>query len=142
VNAPLGFGQSYIGPAISQFNRQYPDVEIQLHLTVIARWPADDATDIAIRFGRFRIHGSSPRRSPRTAGCCAPRPPTCAPPAARRIPQELSRHQCIVLRQNESAYGSWKLSRGRQTETVKVQGKLSTNDGKWPSTGRWTATAS
>ncbi len=33
VNAPLGFGRSYIGPAIPAFSRRYPDVEVQLHLT-------------------------------------------------------------------------------------------------------------
>ena len=60
----------------------------------------------------------------------------CASPAYLRTagcpanPQELSRHQCIVLRQNESAYGNWRLIRRKQTETLKVQGKLSTNDGE------------
>ncbi|MBP7393866.1 MAG: LysR family transcriptional regulator [Zoogloea sp.] len=130
VNAPLGFGRSYIGPAISHFNRKYPDVVIQLHLTDRPVALPDDATDISIRFGDIpdsrliakkiavnrRLLCASPAYL-RTAGCPA-------------NPQELSRHQCIVLRQNESAYGNWRLIRGKQTETVKVQGKLSTNDGE------------
>ena len=33
VNAPLGFGRSYIAPAISTFAKIYPDVDVQLHLT-------------------------------------------------------------------------------------------------------------
>lgn len=45
-------------------------------------------------------------------------------------PHELTQHECIVLRQNESAYGNWRLKRGKQAETVKVHGKLSTNDGE------------
>ena len=45
-------------------------------------------------------------------------------------PHDLVQHQCIVLRQNESAYGNWRLIKGKQTETVKVHGKLSTNDGE------------
>jgi len=45
-------------------------------------------------------------------------------------PHDLTQHQCIVLRQNEAAYGNWRLSRGKQTETIKVHGKLSTNDGE------------
>jgi DNA-binding transcriptional LysR family regulator len=35
-----------------------------------------------------------------------------------------------VLRQNTAAYGNWRLSKGDRTETVKVHGKLSTNDGE------------
>jgi DNA-binding transcriptional LysR family regulator len=45
-------------------------------------------------------------------------------------PHELTQHECIVLRQNASAYGNWRLLRGERTETVKVHGKLSTNDGE------------
>ncbi len=33
INAPLGFGRSYIGPAISTFSERYPDVDVELHLT-------------------------------------------------------------------------------------------------------------
>jgi LysR family transcriptional activator of dmlA len=45
-------------------------------------------------------------------------------------PRDLQRHQCIVLRENDSAYGTWHLNRGRKHETVKVRGALSTNDGE------------
>jgi len=130
VNAPLGFGRSYIGPAIAQFNRQYPDVEIQLHLTDRPVALPDDATDISIRFGEIPDSRLIAKK------IAANRRLLCASPAYLRSaghpahPQELSRHECIVLRQNESAYGSWKLTRGKQTETVKVRGKLSTNDGE------------
>jgi LysR family transcriptional regulator, transcriptional activator for dmlA len=60
----------------------------------------------------------------------------CASPAyLKRVdipayPHDLTQHQCIVLRQNESAYGNWRLNRGKHTETVKVSGNLSTNDGE------------
>jgi LysR family transcriptional regulator, transcriptional activator for dmlA len=45
-----------------------------------------------------------------------------------------------VLRQNDAAYGNWRLIRGGRTETIKVHGKLSTNDGEvalnWALDGR------
>ena len=34
-----------------------------------------------------------------------------------------------MLRENDSAYGTWHLSRGKRTETIKVDGALSSNDG-------------
>lgn len=130
VNAPLGFGRSYIGPAISVFNRKYPDVDVQLSLSDRPVALPDDATDISIRFGEIPDSRLIAKK------IAANRRLLCASPSYLRTygtpinPQELSKHQCIVLRQNESAYGNWRLSRGKQTETVKVQGKLSTNDGE------------
>src|SRR6186713_3119697 len=34
VNATLGFGRSHVGPLISRFVRKYPEVEVQLQLSV------------------------------------------------------------------------------------------------------------
>jgi LysR family transcriptional activator of dmlA len=51
INASLGFGRTYIAPAISVFARKYPELEVQLLLTDRPMNLADDAIDIAIRFG-------------------------------------------------------------------------------------------
>ncbi len=51
VNASLGFGRRYIGPALGAFFAQYPEVEIQLE---ISDHPLDLTThgfDLGIRFG-------------------------------------------------------------------------------------------
>lgn len=131
VNAPLGFGRSYIGPAISLFTKAYPEVEVQLHLTDRPVSLPDEAIDVAIRFGdipdsRLIAKKIAPNRRL-----------LCASPAYLKahgrpeIPADLARHACIVLRQNESAYGVWRLAKGKQQgEAVKVHGKLSTNDGE------------
>jgi len=130
VNAPLGFGRSYIGPSISGFSKAYPDVEVQLHLTDRPIVLPDEAIDISIRFGNVPDSRLIARK------IAANRRLLCASPAYLRhagmpsTPHELTEHQCIVLRQNEGAFGNWRLSHGKQNETVKVHGKLSTNDGE------------
>lgn len=130
VNAPLGFGRSYIGPAISLFTRRYPDVEVQLKLTDRPVNLPDEAIDVAIRFGEIPDSRLIAKK------IATNRRLLCAAPAYLRkfgrpeVPQDLARHQCIVLRQNESAYGVWRLARGKQSEPIKVHGKLSTNDGE------------
>ncbi|TDY37029.1 LysR substrate binding domain-containing protein [Paraburkholderia rhizosphaerae] len=45
-------------------------------------------------------------------------------------PRDLHGHLCIVLRENDVAYGTWHLSCGRKQETIKVRGALSSNDGE------------
>jgi LysR family transcriptional regulator, transcriptional activator for dmlA len=130
VNAPLGFGRSYIGPAISEFGKAYPDVEVQLHLTDRPIVLPDEAIDISIRFGNIPDSRLVAKK------IAANRRLLCASPAYLRTagvpvyPHDLTKHQCIVLRQNETAYGNWRLSRGKINETVKVHGKLTTNDGE------------
>lgn len=51
VNAPLGFGRSYIAPAIAEFSARYPEVSLQLQLTDSPADFVQDAFDVAVRFG-------------------------------------------------------------------------------------------
>ena len=130
VNAPLGFGRSYIAPAISQFIKLFPDVEVQLHLTDRPVSLPDEAMDVSIRFGDMPDSRLIAKKiaANRRLLCAAP---TYLKKAGTPVyPHDLTQHKCIVLRQNELAYGNWRLIRGKQAETIKVHGKLSTNDGE------------
>ncbi|RIX41987.1 MAG: LysR family transcriptional regulator [Rhodocyclales bacterium GT-UBC] len=130
VNAPLGFGRSYIGPAISAFARTYPDVEVQLHLTDRPVSLPDEAIDVSIRFGDLPDSRLIAKKIAINRRLLVASPAYLRASVPPGHPQELVQHTCIVLRQNDTAYGNWRLSRGKQTETVKVHGKLSTNDGE------------
>ncbi|WP_110970180.1 LysR family transcriptional regulator [Pseudomonas huaxiensis] len=130
VNAPLGFGRTHVGPAISSFVRRHPEVEVQLQLTDRPINLPDDATDVAIRFGELPDSRLIARK------IASNRRRLCATPAYLErhghpeTPKDLTRHSCIVLRQNDLAFGAWRFSRGKQSESVKVHGGLSTNDGE------------
>ena len=130
VNAPLGFGRSYIGPAISAFTKSYPEVEVQLHLTDRPVNLPDEAIDVSIRFGDLPDSRLIAKKiaTNRRLLCASPNYLRAA--GQPNNAHELTQHQCIVLRQNESASGNWRLTRGKQTDTIKVHGKLSTNDGE------------
>jgi len=130
VNAPLGFGRSYIAPAIAEFAQKYPEVSLQLQLT---DRPADfvrEAFDVAVRFGDLPDTSLIARKiAPNRRLVCAS-PGYLKKHGMPATPHDLARHQCIVLRQNEAAYGLWRFTRGRRSETVKVRGNLSSNDGE------------
>jgi LysR family transcriptional regulator, transcriptional activator for dmlA len=134
VNATLGFGRSHIGPAISRFVVQYPQVFVQLQLSVTPPPLTDDSFDVCVRFGE-------PPDTRVIARRLAPnRRLLCAAPAylTRRgtpaTPHDLAKHNCISIRQGDEAYGVWRLTgeRGseRKTESVRVGGNLTTNDGE------------
>lgn len=134
VNATLGFGRSHVAPLISRFVRKHPQVEVQLQLSVNPPPLTDDSFDVCIRFG-------PPPEARVIARHIAPnRRLLCAAPAylARhgtpKVPGDLTKHNCLGIRQGEEAYGVWRLSSGRGrnvvTEAIKTRGSLTTNDGE------------
>ncbi len=51
VNATLGFGRMHIAPAISEYVRAYPDVDVQLQLSADPPPLNEDLFDVCVRFG-------------------------------------------------------------------------------------------
>lgn len=139
IDATLGFGRRHIAPLVAEFGQRHPKVELQLQLT--DRMPAltEAAFDVSIRFGRppdSRLFARRLQTNHRVL-CAAPAYLAAHPPIA--APKDLARHACIVVRENETAYGSWQLFEAGESKEgvrVKVGGPLSTNDGE--SAVRWT----
>lgn len=135
VNATFGFGRRHIVPALSEFRRQYPDVEVQLDLTDRPMNLAEFAFDVGIRLGELpdqRVVGRKLATNRRFV---------CASPAYLEqhgipgLPDDLRSHRCLVLRENDTAYGTWHFTKGKRHELVKVHGTMSSNDGE--ATLRW-----
>jgi DNA-binding transcriptional LysR family regulator len=78
VNSTLGFGRSFIAPAIAKFSAQYPDLAIQLLLTSRPPSLSEGAVDVSVRFGE------PPAGSPTTGAGSSPPPATCGNTADRR----------------------------------------------------------
>ncbi|QIE29485.1 HTH-type transcriptional regulator DmlR (plasmid) [Caballeronia sp. SBC1] len=134
VNATLGFGRSHIAPAISRFVKLYPQVDVQLQLSVDPPPLSENAFDVCVRFGE-------PPDSRVIARLVAPnRRLLCAAPAyfadhpLPGHPQDLVQHNCIGIRQGDDGYGIWRLTTGRgaaeKAEVIRVRGNLTTNDGE------------
>jgi len=130
VNSTFGFGRRHIAPAVSTFARCYDAVEVQLTLTDRAINLREQAYDVGIMFGKPADSRMVARQiaSNRRYLCAAPE--YLAKAGVPATPRDLQRHQCIVLRESDSAYGTWHLHSGRKQETVKVRGSLSSNDGE------------
>jgi Transcriptional regulator len=130
VNASLGFGRRYIGPALGAFFKKHPQVEVQLE---ISDHPLDLTThgfDLGIRFGTLADAAFHARK------IASNRRLLCASPlylekygAPQRL-SDLQQHNCIFLRQNETPYGVWSFTDGGRTQNIKVRGALGCNDGE------------
>ncbi|SDH01994.1 MULTISPECIES: LysR family transcriptional regulator [unclassified Duganella] len=129
VNATPGFGRTRIAPIVSRFAHQYPEVEVELHLTDRPISLVEEAYDLAIRFGELPDTRLTARRLMKNRRFLCASPAYLKEAGEPQTPQELHRHRCILHRQNDDVYGTWRLHKGRTVELVKVRGAVSSNDG-------------
>lgn len=136
VNATLGFGRTQIAPLISDYVKKYPQVDIQLQLSVSPPPITDDLYDVCFRFGH-------PPDSRAIAKLIAPNkrilvasPNYLKKYGQPKTPNDLIKHNCIGIRQGDEAYGLWRFAKTKtrnqneSTEDIKIRGNLTTNDGE------------
>jgi len=140
VNASFGFGRKYVAPVIADFIEKYPEVEVQLHLSDRPVNLIEDGFDVCIRFGELPDARVIARKIAVNRRLLCAAPDYLKLRGIPKTPNELQRHQCIVIRENDAAYGTWHLRHGTNQELVKVRGTVSTNDGEvavsWALRGR------
>lgn len=129
VNATLGFGRSFVAPAVSDFAKEYPELEIQLLLTSRPLSLTEGEADLQIRFGEPPDARVTARKIASHRRRIVAAPGYVSRHGAPQAPQDLARHNCLIVRQDDRAYGQWHFTKGRKTQTVKVRGTLSSNDG-------------
>ncbi len=129
IAATLGFGRTYIAPALSKFADKHPQIDVQLHLSDKSVNLVDQGFDLMVRFGEM----SDSRLTARVLA--HNRRMLCAAPSYLRArgmpthPRELGKHNCIFIREGDETFGTWHLRHGAETESIKVRANLSTNDG-------------
>lgn len=128
INATFTFGRSQVAPIVSEFVKLYPDVEVQLQLTDRPLNLSEEGYDIGIRFGELPDVRLNARRIAQNHRFLCAAPAYLDKAGCPRVPGDLVHHNCIVIRQDDAAYGTWRFTSGRKSDTVKVRGTLSTND--------------
>lgn len=131
VTAPVTFGSHSLMPFVTEFLRQYPEVEIDLHLTDRFVDLVEEGYEVAFRIGPLNA-------SSLTARPLAPyRLAVCAAPSylnKRGVPKildDLKHHECLGY-----AYWSrptdreWVFCKGSAVERVQVASRLRVNESK------------
>jgi DNA-binding transcriptional LysR family regulator len=146
VNATLGFGRSQIAPLISEYVKKYPQVDIQLQLSVNPPPIADDAYDVCFRFGHPPDSRAIARLIAPNKRILVASPKYIKEHGEPNSPSDLIKHNCIGIRQGDEGYGLWRFANGKGksknefNDSAKVRGNLTTNDGgiavNWALDGR------
>ncbi len=129
VQATFGFGRSFIAPAVSEFSHQHPDLEIQLLLADRPASLADGDIDVSVRFGPPPDSRVMARKIANHRRRIFASPVYLKDRSRPVVPDDLTQHNCLIVRQDDVAYGQWHFTKARRTQSVKVRGNLSSNDG-------------
>ncbi|MEQ5775452.1 MULTISPECIES: LysR family transcriptional regulator [unclassified Thalassospira] len=130
VNATFGFGREYLAPVVSEFSHLYPEVEVQLVLSDAPINLVEEGFDIGIWFGGLPNSRLRARKLQDNRRFLCAAPSYLARHGTPRTLADLNEHNCIILRQDNASYDLWRLQRGQYSETVRVHGTLSSNDGE------------
>jgi DNA-binding transcriptional LysR family regulator len=146
VNATLGFGRSQIAPLIAEYTKKYPQVDIQLQLSVNPPPITDDAYDVCFRFGHPPDSRAIARLIAPNKRVLVASPKYIKEHGEPNSPSDLIKHNCIGIRQGDEGYGLWRFANGKGksknefNDSAKVRGNLTTNDGgiavNWALDGR------
>lgn len=128
VTTSFRLGRKHIGPALSLLAQRYPALDITLDAVDRRVDLVSENIDLDVRIGDVdEPHLVAHRIAHGTRMLCA------APAYLERRGKpasiaELSRHDCLVLRDRHQAFGVWRLSGPNGIEKVKVTGRLSSNN--------------
>jgi len=130
VRASMGLGRQRIARIAAEFQALHPDVDIQLTLSSEPLGPSAAPFDVGIRVGPGRDSRLIARRIyTNSRAICATEEYLSSMP---RIvdPDDLRGHNCIMLRQFDDEFSTWRFARNDETRAVRVRGSLSSNDGE------------
>lgn len=127
VTAPGQIGRQRIAPIVVEFQREHPDLAVQLDLSDAVVDLVESGHDLAIRFGSLADSSLVARTlAPSFRVLCAS-PAYLAQHGVPAQPSDLTRHRCILIGQQRR--GEWRFDDHEQT-TVHVTGTFITNDGE------------
>lgn len=127
VAAPPSFGVLHVAPAVADFIKRFPDVDVSLTLSDHWLDLAGEGLDVAFRLGDLQDSGliAHSLSHCRTLVCGAPsyferhgRP---------QHPNDLLKHNCLSWRSSPLHQDVWTFKSGKETLEVAVSGNLESN---------------
>ncbi|MCA9608731.1 MAG: LysR family transcriptional regulator [Myxococcales bacterium] len=125
VTTPLNFG--FLAPIVVSFTARFEEVEVDLVGTDRVVDLVEEGFDLAIRAGRLRDTSVVASRIGALERYLVASPSFIAAHGAPKRPDDLRALECLVF-SGSSDGASWRLTRAKQTRTVRVQGRLVVND--------------
>ncbi|MDD1780196.1 LysR substrate-binding domain-containing protein [Enterovibrio sp. ZSDZ35] len=132
VLAPLGFGNDYIAPLLGEYKVKHPQLDIELELSDNPNWSNHHTWDIVIYIGA--LNDSSLKMITLASNqrflCASPK--YVEEMGYPQVPQDLAKHRCIALRENNEDVTLWHFTHNadEKHEVARITPTLASNEGR------------
>ena len=126
IAAPVGLGRRYVAPALCEFVRAFPEIDVQVDLHDRQVNLQEDGYDLAIRTGALSDSSLIAKRLAPDRHMVAASSAYLARAGRPLVPEDLVHHQCLVLGETRQ----WSFSKDGVESTARVNGALRSNNGE------------
>jgi DNA-binding transcriptional LysR family regulator len=126
IAAPACLGRRYVAPALCEFVRAFPEIDVQVDLHDRQVNLQEDGYDLAIRTGVLSDSSLIAKRLAPDRHVIAASAAYLARAGRPHVPEDLARHQCLVLGEARQ----WTFGRDGIESAVRVNGALRSNNGE------------
>ncbi|HEY9130400.1 MAG TPA: LysR family transcriptional regulator [Dyella sp.] len=130
VNVDAYFSRMMLAPHVTRFMAMHPDISLELVVKDQLGDLVGEGFDLAMRFGAPPDSSLVARKLLDTHTMTVAAPAYLKKHGKPKHPEELARHECILVRNslNGQLLQSWRYQRQRKTVAVDVQGRLVVNE--------------
>ncbi|MEM9531364.1 MAG: LysR substrate-binding domain-containing protein [Pseudomonadota bacterium] len=140
VCSTFGYGRRCVAPAISLLSDKHPDLELRLEVFDRTVDIIREGFDLEIRVGDDLPQQHICKLLRKNVRVLCASPDYLKKNGTPQSIDDLSNHECLVLRERNSPFGIWHLKRKGKALNVPMSGHLSTNNGEivllWARHGR------
>lgn len=129
VTTPLGLGRRVIAPMLARYRTMQPQTEVRLRLSDHLLDLVQEGVDVAIRLARMEDSSFTLRKIADVRRLLCASPDYLARRGAPLAPQDLTTHDCLLLRFPGSQQFRWTLDFHGEAVTIPVTGPLDVDDG-------------
>jgi DNA-binding transcriptional LysR family regulator len=126
IAAPACLGRRYVAPALCEFVRAYPEIDVHVDLHDRQVNLQEDGYDVAIRTGVLSDSSLIAKRLAPDRHVIVGSPAYISRSGCPMRPQDLTRHDCLLLGESRQ----WSFNRDGAETTVRVSGPLRSNNGE------------
>ncbi|MEF2142601.1 LysR family transcriptional regulator [Vibrio alginolyticus] len=131
VLAPLGFGNDYIAPLLGEYKAMHPQLDVELELSDNPNWAKHHKWDIIIYIGELNDSSLKMVTLARNQRFICASPKYIERRGIPQTPNELTRHECIALRENNEDVTLWQFTdKNGQPDIIRITPTLASNEGR------------
>ncbi|WP_454753397.1 LysR family transcriptional regulator [Cupriavidus necator] len=131
ITTSSSFGRLYVSPLLPEFLRQHPGLTMSVNLTDNVLDLVSAGFDLAIRIGALDDSTLVARRLANNQRLLCASPDYLRRRGIPQTPQDLARHDCLVLVGSQGRQDIWRLGDGTGGEmAVRVRGRIEANTGE------------